>query len=125
MGYKLTNPELTDLPSSKLDAVMDIVEELTAWWPKIPLKKKLCSCMPPSAIWPMPCWRGPTRMPACRRPICWRCCGRCKDVWCSVCFCKVGVGAVCYYSYEMSTEKHMFVLNLYQNCLLLSCQIIS
>lgn len=28
MGYKLTNPELTDLPSSKLDAVMDIVEEL-------------------------------------------------------------------------------------------------
>lgn len=28
MGYKLTNPELTDLPSSKLDAVMDIVEDL-------------------------------------------------------------------------------------------------
>src|SRR5690554_4475369 len=79
MGYKLTNPELTDLPSSKLDAVMDIVEELTAWWPKIPLKKKLCSCMPPSAIWPMPCWRGPTRVPACRRPTCWRCCGRCRD----------------------------------------------
>lgn len=59
-----------------MDEAFQYINHNAYWWRKTPLRKKLCSCMPPSVIWPIVFWRALTKAPDSLRPNCWICCVR-------------------------------------------------